>query len=779
VSREFLATPGTGTWTVPAGVTSATIRLLSGGGTGVVALGGSITGGDGGGAGAYAEYADIALTPGAVINFRVGTGGGTRGTSGSPGTADSWFSSSGTYYAQGGSSFSPTLGGQESAGTPTVFHQGGAGGQGTGSWVASGGGGGAGGPHGIGADGGSIQLFPFAGGGGGGGGADGGAGGQNSNYGFGPGGAGGANRLGSGGGAGGTSSIIPGAAGTAGGGGGGGWGNGAADKSVGGAGSFETLWGTYGPGSGGGGAGYSADTANNGGNGGGRGGGGGGASPGGTAGVGQDGLIVIEYRGSGSSDGRGRVYSRYVKSRSSAPRPPPAPPPTAPVNTGAPAVNQARVGVVSTCSPGTWTGTAPITFSYQWKVDGSNVGTDATTYTPLIGDVGKSLTCTVTANNITGIPAVATSGGVTITNTVGPSIDIADADALWAAMQAWPTTGNKTWRLTGTDYGQIGAYVWGFDSAPVIIDGLGAARIEWIWFAETSGLTLQNCTVYGFHPSSGCAVTCIPDAGHESDLVNLTFNNVVLDSGEPLGTQSGGGFFFRNMANANITINGQGVASLSDVQGRTVAAVIVDCYGSGSIAVNNLTISNNGQDGMIISGSKNITINANLLKDFYWEPGAHPDAIQFFGSSGNNCENITVTNNGIDQGSAGQSMQGIFMENVINATIQNNWIYAGTFNNAISMSAGGPALIDNNFAQGLSSPGGGGVIISRGATINNTVTNNTACAVANYTADGTNPGYVPATLPGTNTLIAAASSYGDFTAFNAWKATHPTARDRT
>jgi hypothetical protein len=56
------------------------------------------------------------------------------------------------------------------------------------------------------------------------------------------------------------------------------------------------------------------------------------------------------------------------------------------------------------------------------------------------------------------------------------------------------------------------------------------------------------------------------------------------------------------------------------------------------------------------------------------------------------------------------------------------------------------------------------------------VTNNTACFVTNYTVDGPNPGYIPVTLPGTNTLIAAATANGDYTARDVWLAANPLAR---
>lgn len=79
-----------------------------------------------------------------------------------------------------------------------------------------------------------------------------------------------------------------------------------------------------------------------------------------------------------------------------------------PANTVLPAITgTAQVGQVLTVSNGTWTGTPAPTFARQWKADGANIaGATATTYTPVVGDVGKVITCTVTATNAAGtLPA--------------------------------------------------------------------------------------------------------------------------------------------------------------------------------------------------------------------------------------------------------------------------------------------------------------------------------------------------------------------------------------
>ena len=72
----------------------------------------------------------------------------------------------------------------------------------------------------------------------------------------------------------------------------------------------------------------------------------------------------------------------------------------APVNTVAPVLSGLRpFGSTMTVTTGTWTGNPTPTFSYQWKADGVNVGTDQATYVTQAADTGKDLRCTVTATN--------------------------------------------------------------------------------------------------------------------------------------------------------------------------------------------------------------------------------------------------------------------------------------------------------------------------------------------------------------------------------------------
>jgi len=92
-----------------------------------------------------------------------------------------------------------------------------------------------------------------------------------------------------------------------------------------------------------------------------------------------------------------------------------------PSNSVAPALSgTAQEGQTLTCSTGTWSGSP--TYTYQWKRNGSNIGSATnSTYTLVTADVGQSIKCTVTATNFIG-SATADSNTVTPTSSV-------DADA--------------------------------------------------------------------------------------------------------------------------------------------------------------------------------------------------------------------------------------------------------------------------------------------------------------------------------------------------------------
>lgn len=102
--------------------------------------------------------------------------------------------------------------------------------------------------------------------------------------------------------------------------------------------------------------------------------------------------------------------------------------PAAPANVVLPSlVGNGAVGSVVTCSPGSWSGSPSPTFTFNFKLDTVSVQSGASnTYTPLIGDDTKTLTCTVTATNTEGSANADTSNSLVIgtvpNNTVAPVI---------------------------------------------------------------------------------------------------------------------------------------------------------------------------------------------------------------------------------------------------------------------------------------------------------------------------------------------------------------------
>ena len=94
----------------------------------------------------------------------------------------------------------------------------------------------------------------------------------------------------------------------------------------------------------------------------------------------------------------------------------------APSNTVAPTLSSttATTGTTLTVTTGTWSN-SPTGFTYQWAYADTSAaisGATASSYTPVAGDVGHTLKCTVTATNANGSAAAAsnTSGAVTATS---------------------------------------------------------------------------------------------------------------------------------------------------------------------------------------------------------------------------------------------------------------------------------------------------------------------------------------------------------------------------
>jgi hypothetical protein len=97
-----------------------------------------------------------------------------------------------------------------------------------------------------------------------------------------------------------------------------------------------------------------------------------------------------------------------------------------PVNTGLPQVTGVpQVGSVLSCLPGTWTGSTPQSYAYQWSRNGAAIpGATAPAYILAQTDAGQFFSCTVTASNLGATRVSATSASAVVYSTIAGKIKI-------------------------------------------------------------------------------------------------------------------------------------------------------------------------------------------------------------------------------------------------------------------------------------------------------------------------------------------------------------------
>lgn len=86
--------------------------------------------------------------------------------------------------------------------------------------------------------------------------------------------------------------------------------------------------------------------------------------------------------------------------------------PGPPVNVDVPYTSQ--VGNVLNCTMGNWQG-EPDSYTYQWRIDDTDVPSDGMDLPVAAGDIGHVATCVVTAHNTAGSTEAPPSNPVTIT----------------------------------------------------------------------------------------------------------------------------------------------------------------------------------------------------------------------------------------------------------------------------------------------------------------------------------------------------------------------------
>jgi fibronectin type 3 domain-containing protein len=163
------------------------------------------------------------------------------------------------------------------------------------------------------------------------------------------------------------------------------------------------------------------------------------------------------------------------------------PAPVAPASVGPPALSGTpQVGSTLTASTGTWSGTAPLRYAYQWRrCDGGGAacldiaGATAAAYTVASADAGSTLRAAVTASNTAGASS-AVSAPVTVASSQGapPVVGNAQVSAVTSsgATVTWTTDAPST---SAVEYGLAASYglwtaedVTGSTTHSVAVDGL-------------------------------------------------------------------------------------------------------------------------------------------------------------------------------------------------------------------------------------------------------------------------------------------------------------------
>ena len=110
--------------------------------------------------------------------------------------------------------------------------------------------------------------------------------------------------------------------------------------------------------------------------------------------------------------------------------------PVAPSNTGLPVVSgTAEVGLTVSASSGSWSGTAPISYAYQWRRCDSaggacvDVGANASSYLLTGADVGSRMRVVVTASN--GAGSSSATSAATAVVVAQPTLGDVDLQRCW------------------------------------------------------------------------------------------------------------------------------------------------------------------------------------------------------------------------------------------------------------------------------------------------------------------------------------------------------------
>ncbi len=307
------------------------------------------------------------------------------------------------------------------------------------------------------------------------------------------------------------------------------------------------------------------------------------------------------------------------------------PPPSAPSNTSRPTVSgAARVGQTLTASSGTWSGSAPIAYAYQWQRDGTTniAGATGPQYSPAAGDVGHTLDVLVTASNGLGQASSASAQTEAVAEGGGGGAQQTNCFSAPSAC-GYPDPTNSGVPAGTALEAQTGKIV--VNAAGTTIKDLnlnGSIEVR----ANNTTIEDDEITVNG--TQKGCSSPCGGNAIHiVSGVSGVVVKHVTCHGGAPSG-ENVTTFCFRN--------EGEATNRYEYNQVYNTAA----CFWGTGIYENNYCLDNGSipnahYDGIYFGGgADSIVMNHNTM----FQPHEQTAAI-FFSHDESNPQNITITNN--------------------------------------------------------------------------------------------------------------------------------------
>jgi Calcineurin-like phosphoesterase len=214
----------------------------------------------------------------------------------------------------------------------------------------------------------------------------------------------------------------------------------------------------------------------------------------------------------------------------------------APVNTGLPTISgTAQEGQTLSASTGTWTGTPPITYAYQWTrcdsagANCTNIGSaTASTYTLVQEDVGARIRVVVTASNSAG-PSSATSAATAVVldsggpasppvNTAPPTISgtAQDGQTIHASTGSWTGTPAPTYAFQWDRCDSAGANCIDISDATAADYAVGTADVGSTLMVVVTATNSEGTAVATSTPSGVVAPAPTPPTNTDPPTISGT-----------------------------------------------------------------------------------------------------------------------------------------------------------------------------------------------------------------------------------------------------------------